>query len=64
MEIQLQEVMKYYKEALADAQEEIFLRKALEKQLEDEIARLKDEVERLHEEVSLYKEPVQANQAQ
>lgn len=63
MEIQLKEVVKLYKEALANAQEEIFLRKVLQDQLEDEIKRLKDDVKRLHEEASLYKSPVQENQA-
>lgn len=48
MEIQIETVVKYYKEALANAQEEIFLRKALQEQLEEEIARLKNEIEQLN----------------
>lgn len=48
MEIQIQTVVKYYKEALANAQEEIFLRRALQEQLEEEIERLKNELEQLN----------------
>lgn len=51
MEIQIQTVVKYYKEALANTQEEIFLRKALQEQLEEEIARLKNEIEQLKNEI-------------
>lgn len=47
MEIKLQEVVALYKSALADMQEEIFLRRALQKQLEEEIERLKKEIENL-----------------
>lgn len=52
MEIKLQEVVALYKSALSDMQEEVFLRRALQKQMEEENNRLKVEIENLQRQLN------------
>lgn len=52
MQVNSQEVIALYKSALSDLQEEVFLRRALQKQMEEEIERLRSELDNLQRQLN------------